>query len=72
METFVAAEDLHLDMTGAPLPPEGEPVISEDDDTATPSTTATASQLATSNEPQGAVETIVEADGNLTPVHEEI
>ena len=59
-------------MTGAPLPPEEESTVREDDDGFTSSTAATASQPAAGNEPQGPAEIIEEADGNRTPVLEEI
>ena len=61
----------HLDMTGAQLPPEGDPTVREDDDGSTSSPVTTASQPAAGVEPPGPAEIIEEANGNRTPVLEE-
>ena len=72
----------HVDVTGAQLPPDGSPLITEDE--TIPSTAVTASQLVSVSEtPDVAgtgdvVETTVrralpqEPDGNVTPVGEEV
>ena len=61
----------HVDMTGAPLPPEEDITVKEDDDGVTPSAAVTASQPVATSELQDSVEAIEEVDENHTPVLDE-
>ena len=58
-------------MTGAPLPPEEDITVKEDDDGVTPSAAVTASQPVATSELQDSVEAIEEVDENHTPVLDE-
>ena len=62
----------HIDMIGAPLRPEEDLTVKEDDDGAAPSAAATASQPAATHVPHGPTETAEEVDGNRTPVLDEV
>lgn len=61
----------HVDMTGAPLPPEDDNTVEEGVDSATSATTATALLPVAISESQGRTEDNGEADGNRTPVLDE-
>ena len=61
----------HVDMTGAPLPPEDDIKVEEGGDSATSATTATALLPVAIHESQGHTEVNGEADGSRTPVVDE-